>query len=80
MVASDEILKRVSDQYRRIRNTFRFILGNLNDFDESKKILFEDQIELDKCLLIRSHKSYEFFEQHYDMSMTHITLKHPLAI
>jgi isoleucyl-tRNA synthetase len=33
MVASDEILKRTSDQYRRIRNTFRFILGNLNDFN-----------------------------------------------
>ena len=37
MVASDEILKRVSDQYRRIRNTFRFILGNLNDFDNDRK-------------------------------------------
>ena len=35
MVASDEILKRVSDQYRRIRNTFRFILGNLNDFNKT---------------------------------------------
>ena len=37
MVATDEILKQVSDQYRRIRNTFRFIMGNLNDFDEDKQ-------------------------------------------
>ena len=59
MVASDEILKRVSDQYRRIRNTFRFILGNLNDFDESKKILFEDQIELDKWIVLETSKLQE---------------------
>ncbi len=56
MVASDEILKRVSDQYRRIRNTFRFILGNLNDFDESKKIAFEDQVELDKWIILETSK------------------------
>ena len=59
MVASDEILKRVSDQYRRIRNTFRFILGNLNDFDESKKIVFEDQIELDKWVVLETSKLQE---------------------
>ena len=59
MVASDEILKRVSDQYRRIRNTFRFILGNLNDFDESKKIVFEDQIELDKWIVLETSKLQE---------------------
>ena len=59
MVASDEILKRVSDQYRRIRNTFRFILGNLTDFDESKKILFEDQIELDKWIVLETSKLQE---------------------
>ena len=59
MVASDEILKRVSDQYRRVRNTFRFILGNLNDFDESKKIVFEDQIELDKWIVLETSKLQE---------------------
>ncbi|MDA7830248.1 isoleucine--tRNA ligase [Gammaproteobacteria bacterium] len=51
MVASDEILKRVSDQYRRIRNTFRFILGNLSDFNEADKIEHENQIELDKWII-----------------------------
>lgn len=30
---SDEILQRIAEGYRRIRNTFRFLLGNLNDFD-----------------------------------------------
>ena len=51
MVASDEILKRTSDQYRRIRNTFRFILGNLYDFHDKDKIRFEDQIQLDKWII-----------------------------
>jgi len=51
MVASDEILKRTSDQYRRIRNTFRFILGNLNDFLEENKVEYKDQVELDKWII-----------------------------
>ena len=52
MNASDEILKRVSDQYRRIRNTFRFLLGNLNDFDIKKNgVDFDKLIELDKWIL-----------------------------
>ena len=51
MVASDEILKRTSDQYRRIRNTFRFILGNLSDFNDKNKVEFNDQVELDKWII-----------------------------
>ena len=51
MVASDEILKRTSDQYRRIRNTFRFILGNLNDFSEENKVEYKAQVELDKWII-----------------------------
>ena len=71
MVASDEILKRVSDQYRRIRNTFRFILGNLNDFDESKKIVFEDQIELDKWIVLETSKLQEDVLQLYESYSYH---------
>ena len=51
MVASDEILKRVSDQYRRIRNTLRFVLGNLHDFDKAHAIDLKDQVELDKWII-----------------------------
>jgi len=71
MVASDEILKRVSDQYRRIRNTFRFILGNLNDFDESKKIVFEDQIELDKWIVLETSKLQKDVLQLYESYSYH---------
>ena len=59
MVASDEILKQTSDQYRRIRNTFRFILGNTNDFSNKDKINFEDQVELDKWIINEGYKLQE---------------------
>ncbi len=36
MSLSQEILKRMSDSYRRMRNTLRFLLGNLHDFDRSR--------------------------------------------
>ncbi len=52
MVATDEILKQVADQYRRIRNTFRFMMGNLNDFnDDSKDINQNDLVEIDKWII-----------------------------
>ena len=59
MVASDEILKQTSDQYRRIRNTFRFILGNINDFSNKDKINFEDQVEIDKWIIVKANKLQE---------------------
>jgi isoleucyl-tRNA synthetase len=39
MAISDEILKRISDSYRRMRNTVRFLLGNLHGFDPAKDAL-----------------------------------------
>jgi isoleucyl-tRNA synthetase len=47
MALSDEILKRVADSYRRIRNTCRFLLGNLDGFDPAR-----DLLPLDECLLL----------------------------
>ena len=44
MNVSDEILKRVSDAYRRIRNTARFLLGNLNGFDPERHCLAMDEL------------------------------------
>ena len=52
MAATDEIMKQVADQYRRIRNTFRFMMGNLNDFnDDSKNINQNDLVEIDKWII-----------------------------
>ncbi|HMB38329.1 MAG TPA: isoleucine--tRNA ligase, partial [Wenzhouxiangellaceae bacterium] len=44
MSVSDEILKRVADAYRRIRNTARFLLGNLHDFDPATHNMATDEM------------------------------------
>ncbi len=44
MNVSDEILKRVADAYRRIRNTARFLLGNLHQFDPARDAVAMDEL------------------------------------
>ncbi len=52
LTISDEILKRVADSYRKIRNTLKFLLANLADFDSEKDMLPTDQwLEIDKYML-----------------------------
>lgn len=49
MSLSDEILKRVADTYRRVRNTARFLLGNLDGFDPARHLLATDAcLDLDR--------------------------------
>jgi len=68
----DEILKRVTDAYRRIRNTFRFLLSNLYDFDPARdRVADEDLLELDRWAMHRlqvvvsqASKAYEVYEFH----------------
>ena len=56
MSASQEILNRVSDAYRRIRNTQRFLLGNLSDFNfSSDQILLEDMVNLDRWAVEKTY-------------------------
>ena len=52
LTISDEILKRVAESYRRIRNTMKFLLANLADFDVSKDLLPVNQcLEIDQYAL-----------------------------
>ncbi len=51
---SEEILTQVSEIYRRIRNTTRFMIGNLNDFDAKENLIGYNELpEIDKYMLIR---------------------------
>jgi len=69
---SEEILQRLSEAYRRIRNTCRFLLGNLNDFDpDQHRIDVADMESLDRWALHRLQQltrrvgqAYERFEFH----------------
>ncbi len=71
MSVSDEILKRTADSYRRIRNTLRFLLGNLDGFDpKAHAIGFDDLVAIDRWVIAKSfalqnevltaYRNYEF--------------------
>jgi isoleucyl-tRNA synthetase len=63
----DEILKRIIDTYRRIRNTLRFIVGNLYDFDVSKdKIEHKDLLDIDKFILHRLQETIKSSTENFD--------------
>jgi isoleucyl-tRNA synthetase len=71
MSLSDEILKRVTDSYRRIRNTARFLLGNLAGFDPAQhQVAMSEMVDLDRWAvaraaqlqaeLLEAYRRYEF--------------------
>ena len=64
IVLSDDILKRSSDSYRRIRNTIRFLLGNLSDFD-GKKASPQKMAQLDKWMIHRCKNLQDEIIQDY---------------
>ena len=66
MSVSDEILKRVSDAYRRIRNTARFLLGNLDGFTPDQALEPEDMLPLDRWAVDHAAQLQEQVKQAYD--------------
>ena len=67
MNVSDEILKRTADSYRRIRNTTRFLLANLGDFDPAKHRLEPDKLlALDRWVIGRAYELQGKFKNAYD--------------
>ena len=76
---SEEILKRVIEKYRRIRNTARFLLANISDFSSARDALPPDEmLEIDRLMLARSEqfrqeivKNYERYEFHTAMNQLH---------
>jgi isoleucyl-tRNA synthetase len=72
VVASDELMQRVADNYRKIRNTFRYILGNLHGFNpQQDAVPFAEMDGLDQYMLLRTadmaakaRQSYEEFAFH----------------
>ena len=69
---SNEILNRLTEAYRKIRNTLRYLLGNLNDFDPAAdSVNTEDLMEIDRYILHRFEllcdkiqKAFEDYEFH----------------
>jgi len=70
---SENILKQLSDAYRRIRNTCRFMLGNLFDYDPKKDFaVYESMLDIDKFALYRLQEIIERTRNAYDSYDFHI--------
>ena len=63
---SDDILKQISEVYRKIRNTARYILGNTYDFDPENPVKYEDLQEIDKWALTRLNKLVKDTTENYN--------------
>jgi isoleucyl-tRNA synthetase len=67
MRVSDEILERTSDGYRRLRNTARFLLSSLNDFDPAQDLVATpDLLVLDRWLIDRAYLLQEEVKAAYE--------------
>ncbi len=68
----DKILARVVDGYRRIRNTLRFLLANVSDFDPVKdKVELKDMLEIDRYALSRAAELQADILAHYEVYEFH---------
>ncbi|SHO55251.1 isoleucine--tRNA ligase [Vibrio quintilis] len=76
VAVSDEILKRSADAYRRIRNTARFLLSNLNGFNpETDLVPVQDMIALDKWAVGQALAAQEEIIKAYDTYNTHAVIQ-----
>ncbi len=66
VTVSEALMQRISENYRKFRNTFKFIFGNLFDFDpEQHSVRFEDMLPLDQYMLLRAAEVSERVRQWY---------------
>ena len=76
MTVSDEILKRAADSYRRIRNTARFLLANLNGFDPQRDAVKpEDMISLDRWAVACALDAQKEIKDAYDNYQFHTVVQ-----
>lgn len=73
ITASNNIINRVADAYRRIRNTARFLLANIGDFDPAKdKVAPEDMLSLDRWAVHHTAKVQKRILAAYDTYQFHL--------
>ena len=73
MTVSDEILKRTADSYRRIRNTARYLLSNLDDFDPATNMVaVNDLLPLDRWALDRAYHLQQDILAAYESYQFHV--------
>ena len=76
LAISDEILKRVVESYRRIRNTLRFLLANTSDFDPAKHaVQVEEMVEIDRYALALTAQLQKAAAKDYDAYEFHLVVQ-----
>ncbi len=76
LTISDEILKRVAESYRRIRNTMKFLLANIADFDATKDLLpVSEWLEIDRYALHLTQKLQTEVLADYDRYEFHLSVQ-----
>jgi isoleucyl-tRNA synthetase len=72
IAGDDKILARVVDSYRRIRNTLRFLLANVSDFDPAKDaVALDEMLEIDRYALSRAAQFQQEVLAHYEVYEFH---------
>ena len=65
--ASNELLLQVKESYRKIRNTYRFMLGNLGDFNpDTDKVKYEDMMPYDKYMMVKLSETINEMKEAYE--------------
>ncbi len=73
---SDEILGQLAEAYRRVRNTCRFLLGNLADFDPSRDAVPDAALSgLDRWAMLRLHRTIERVRKAYESYEFHLAFQ-----
>lgn len=62
----ENMIQKCVDMYRKIRNTFRYLLGNLHNFDKSKMLEYNNLIPVDKFILAKFYQLSKNVEKFYD--------------
>ena len=75
---SDSIIDGIKDKYKKLRNTLRFLLGNISDFDSSCSVPFEKLEEFDKWILIKLFRVKERYFSSFNDYSFHNGLSHLL--
>jgi isoleucyl-tRNA synthetase len=66
VTCSEELMQRVADNYRKVRNTFRNMLANLYDFSPEHAVPFEEMDSLDQYMLVRTARLTEQVKRWYE--------------
>ena len=76
MTVSDEILNRSADSYRRIRNTMRFMLANMQGFDPKHDLVdMKNMLVLDRWIVSKTHDLQQQVINEYDNYNFHFVMK-----